>query len=464
MSCNPARWLETAAHRCPAAPALSGEAGRLTFAELHRLTDGVAARLSLRHASGAVVPLRLPTRWWTALYLHGVMRLGGIPFPLAPGLSGHETAALLRQAGTAPTAVEDGVCPLDPPSATRVTARPRSPDQVQLIVATSGSGGMPKGVMLSGANLCAAVEASSQRIPLGPGDRWLDCLPLQHIGGLSILYRCLAAGADAVLHEHFDAERIWRSLHGDGITHLSLVPAMLARLLEVAGDTPPPATLRHLLVGGAMLAPALAERAAAWPLCVTYGMTETASQLATDCANGAGCGQGQVGRPLPGFDVGIRRGRVAVRGPAVMAGYVNPAMRPGDGLRDGWFVTPDLGVLDAGGRLRILGRADRILVSGGENVDPARVERCLEACTGVVQAGVTAVTDPVWGDRLVAFIVGPASTDAVGRWCRERLPASHRPRCIVSVPHLPRGALGKLRRTRLREWAEAHVSGVSGDG
>jgi len=398
--------------------------------------------------------MRLRERWQTALVLHGVTRLGAVPFPIDADLPERQTASLLEQSGASDCIADGDARPAASGATMPADMSPRPAEAVQLLVATSGSGGMPKGVMLTGVNLCAAVEASASRLTLEPGGRWLNALPLHHIGGLAILYRCLAAGAEAVLHEGFDAGRVWEALQTQGITHISLVPAMLARLLEAAEGVPPPTTLRHVLIGGAALDPWLAERARGWPLCVSYGMSETGSQLATDCEPLAGRQKGRVGHPLPGFEVRITGGCVEVRGPAVMAGYVNPELTPGEGLRDGWFITPDLGEMDTSGALRITGRADRMLVSGGENVDPGLVEGILEQCPGVEQAGVTAVDDPVWGDRLVAFIAGTASSNVLRNWCREHLPSSHRPRGFVAVPRLPRSALGKLQRARLRAWAE----------
>lgn len=333
------------------------------------------------------------------------------------------------------------------------------PAPVELVVATSGSSGEPKGVMLSGANLAAAVAASNERLPLREGDVWLDCLPLYHIGGMAILHRCAAARATVLLHEGFDAQRVWDDLAGYGVTHISLVPAMLARLLDLTHGAPPPDGLKYALVGGGALSGELAARArrAGWPVCVSYGMSETASQLATLFPLPEDWTPGSVGKPLSGFEVRIAapdqqgNGAIQVRGAAVMAGYANPAGVLGNGLEDGWFGSGDWGRLDREGGLHVLGRRDDILVSGGVNLHPALIEAALLRFPGLRDVAVTGIADAVWGERLVALVVGEADLKRLDAWSREHLPSAQRPRQWRRVAELPRNALGKLERVKLKE-------------
>lgn len=331
------------------------------------------------------------------------------------------------------------------------------PEIAALLIATSGSTGEPKQVMLSEANLEAAVRASRSRIPLGPGDIWLNCLPLQHIGGVAIFYRCAEAGAAVLLHRGFEAVRVRKDMERHAVTHISLVPAMLARLLETG---PPPAQLKYALIGGGPLSANLAQRAhqAGWPICPSYGMSEAASQIATLATFPADWCEGMVGPPLPGINVEIiddngrpvtGEGRIRVRGPNVMLGYANPAHEAGLGLLDGGFVSGDRGYLDDRGNLVVLGRHDDMLVSGGINVHPAEVENLLLNCPGVSDVAVTAVSDEVWGDRMTALLVGGANCSAVQDWCRKHLPSHLRPRRFFAVTTLPRNAMGKLERQHL---------------
>jgi O-succinylbenzoic acid--CoA ligase len=358
------------------------------------------------------------------------------------------TWADLSRAGDIPAAYRDALAGRPHVPSGPWAEYPLPPGAV-LVVETSGSTGTPKGVVLTHANLAAAVAASRARLGLEAGDAWLCCLPPRHIGGLSILYRCAEAGARVVLHDGFDARRVLADVVEKSVSHISLVPAMLARLIEEGG---PPPSLRHALVGGAALDGRLARSALAkrWPLAVTYGMTETASQLATLPGIGADWTPGRVGRPLDGFEVGIREdGRIRVRGPAVMAGYADAEGRPGIGLdADGWFVTGDAGRLEDG-ELIVLGRADGALTSGGETFRPEEVERLLTRCPGIREAAVTGVPDPVWGDGVVALVVGDWTEEAVLAWCRDTIPGARRPRTVMKVDSLPLTPLGKPDRPAL---------------
>jgi O-succinylbenzoic acid--CoA ligase len=338
------------------------------------------------------------------------------------------------------------------------SARWSSP--LALVVETSGSSGAPRAAMLTQGNVLAAAALSNRHLDLRAGDRWLCCLPLRHIGGLSILYRCALAGAAVVLQNGFDAGAVAAAIVSRAVTHLSLVPPMLARLLALGH--PPPVTLRVVLVGGQSLSPPLARQAiaAGWPLHVTYGMTETAAQIATSQRLVQAPAPGVIGQPLAGIELDCPAcadgsGRLRVRGPVVMAGYANSERIPGVGLTDGWFTTSDLGCRGPDGALQILGRADEVLVTGGVNVHPGRVEAILAEAPGVSEAAVVGVADPVWGQRLVALYRGEATPAALDAWCRVRLPGAERPRLFLPLPELPVLASGKLDRCGLRALAQA---------
>lgn len=469
----PVHWLQEHARERPDAPAILAGGATISYGDLYARAAALAQVLSRRGVMpGTVLASESASAVLTALLVHAAPLLGCALLPLNPALPATCRAALLRQADAAgliaDTAATGGRRPLlssallgdlRDASGTPPPAAPLDLEDIHLIVATSGSSGEPKGVMLTGRNIAASVRASRDRLGLEPGDRWLACLPLFHVGGLSILYRCAEVGATVLLHERFDAQRVLTDIDTHAITHISLVPTMLARLLECAGDAPAPASLRRVLVGGAALPSALARRAraAGWPVCASYGMSEAGSQVATLCPLPADWSGGLVGRPLAGIEVAIEAstaggaGRIRIRGDVVMAGYVNPERRAGDGLKDGWFETSDLGRLDAEGNLIVLGRADDMLVSGGENVSPQLVEDLIAACPGVAEVGVTARPDEVWGDRIVAVFAGTIDAAALEAWCRVRLAGALRPREFIRVAALPRNAAGKLDRRALRE-------------
>jgi O-succinylbenzoic acid--CoA ligase len=319
-----------------------------------------------------------------------------------------------------------------------------------LIISTSGSEGLPKAVQLTNRNLDAAASAANQRLPLRSGDLWLDCLPLYHIGGLSILWRCAQAGATVLLHEGFDASRIADNLNKQPVTHISLVPAMLARLLEIGVKTPP--SLRHAIIGGAALSMALYERATAagWPLNPSYGMSESSAQIATWIETDGPWHEGLVGTALGENEISLNEeGRIQIRGPQIMVGYLGEETRN----PDDWFTTGDLGKTDQNLLLTVTGRADDMLISGGRNVHPSEVESCLAACPGIQDVAVTAVPDPVWGDLIVALVVGSSSKQAIGEWASSRLHSAAQPRRIIHLASLPRNASGKLERSTLRRLA-----------
>jgi O-succinylbenzoic acid--CoA ligase len=323
-------------------------------------------------------------------------------------------------------------------------------DDVALIISTSGSEGQPRAVRLGNGQLDAAAQAANRRLGLAPGDLWLNCLPLFHIGGQAILWRCARAAAGMLLHDGFAARAVADDLERHPVSHLSLVPAMLARLLEL-GVRPPP-TLRVALIGGAALAARLYARAAAagWPLWPSYGMSESAALVAVHGPDDGPWQPGRVGRALPGIELAIGDdGRIGLRGRQLMHGYLD-----GGGLdTDGWLRTGDLGQLDGDGRLTVIGRADDMLISGGCNVHPQAVESCLAGCPGVRDVALSACPDPVWGDLLVAFIVGSVAPDDLLDHARRHLPAAALPRRIARLDCLPRNAAGKLDRLALRRLA-----------
>ncbi|MBI4741401.1 MAG: AMP-binding protein [Betaproteobacteria bacterium] len=446
-----AHRLKTGAEQAPEAFALLAPHGRWTYAELAAQALKGGAFLRDKGFGAHDIAAIAGGAGDLALAAVACAAAGIALFPLDPANIGARWPALaalggkhLRRISPLPGELPQAGC--------------RWPDKtaagsLALVIATSGSEGFPKAVMLTHANLDGAAAASNARLPLTAGDCWLACLPLHHIGGISTLYRCIRAGATLSLHEGFDAARVWRDLHEHPITHLSLVPAMLARLLDIAAGAAPPPALRHALIGGAALSRPLVERAraAGWPICPSWGMSECAAQVATLPAVGDNWREGDVGAPLPGFRARVDAGgRIRLRGPQVMAGYLNPDLRPGDGLEDGWLLTADLGRAGPAGNLTIFGRADDVFNSGGVKVHPLEVESCLAACPGVTDVAVTALPDPVWGDLLAALVVGPAEPGQIARWSERHLPSAQRPRRLLKVERLPRNAMGKIERSALR--------------
>ena len=355
-----------------------------------------------------------------------------------PARGTHEFARQLWSAWREGTAF----VPYDP----RLPGPPAAVDagpEVRTVIFTSGTTGQPKQVGLTAANHEASALASAWNLGVDPGDRWLCCLPLWHVGGLSILHRSAIYGTTAVLHDGFDAARVRESLESGEATVVSLVATMLRRLID-AGLSEWPA-LRAALVGGGPVPRELLEwaRASGFPLLQTYGMTETCSQVATLPAAEALAKAGSAGRPLVGVELRIGAGgQILVRGPMVA---------PGAADGDGWLHTGDRGRLDGDGFLHVEGRIDDVIVTGGENVAAAEVEAALAAHPAVADAAVAGRPDPEWGEAIVAYVTGASDvTDAeLLAHCRERLERHKLPKAIVRVAELPRNAAGKVVKAAL---------------
>ena len=463
---QPVRWLEARAADAPDAVAIRDDHGEITYADLWDALGGWYATVAddgfdaARPVAVLTNDRRLLARAvWLALY-------AGCPaLPLDPRRP--TTLALLDTLNIDQVIADDSYAELPgvrylPAAVLDETGHraalpptPRPPRAPQLLITTSGTEGTPKAVMLGTGALSASATSTCESFDLGAGDRWLCCLPVVHIGGLMILLRCARAGATVELRQNFDPAATWRDLQA-GTTHTSLSPAMLHCILDAAGDPPAPASLRHVLMGGAPLPSALARRAAdlGWPLTETFGMSETATHVAiVDPVTRAlrpmaGCGIDLV-------DLGVGEGepgRLRLEGPTLMLGYANPAMTPGDGLdRRGGLQTSDLGRPLDNGLVRVVGREDDVIICGGLNIHPVEVETMLALCPGVDELAITGRPDPVWGEKLVAIYVGNADPAGFAEWVGCNVPGRFRPRTYVRVPALPRNPMGKLQRDRLGE-------------
>ncbi len=345
--------------------------------------------------------------------------------------------------------------PLEPQSSS-----PIDPEALLAMLSTSGSTGPPKGVALSRRAFMASAQADASNVGRCAGDRTLLSLPLAHVGGLSIVIRSLIARSAVVLPPptgRFEPEAFVRWLHRFDVTLLSLVPTMLQRLLEA--DARPGPKLRAVLLGGAAASADLVNRARSvgWPVLRTYGLTEACSQVATERLSELHTGgeerslrDGEVGPLLPGVEGRIVEGRLELRGPTLLSDYVPKVTGKPAISSEGWFATGDLARFDSERRLQILGRADDVIISGGENVSPAEVEMALESHPAVVTAAVFAVRDPEWGQAVRARVVAVDGAVIAGPELREflrgRLAGFKIPRQIEVVPSLATTASGKIDR------------------
>jgi len=326
----------------------------------------------------------------------------------------------------------------EPPSPVPDDERPLA------MVYTSGSSGGPKGVELSRLAIAASAAASAKNLGWRDDDRWLLSLSFAHVGGLSVLTRCLAARRAVVLDPGDVAEAVARHR----VTLLSLVPTQLARL--VAANWHPPAYVRAILVGGAALTAHLRAEVTArgWPILATYGMTETSSQVATQAPGDAPAAG--AGRPLSGMEVRAVGGVLQVRGPGLFTRYVPSGER--ERTSDGWFETGDLGHVDANGVVHVLGRRDDLIITGGEKVLPQEVEDALNRLPDVQEACVFGSADEAWGQVVAAAVVPrirPWDAAQLAGRLQGQLAPFKWPRQVAVVAELPKTANGKVDRKAL---------------
>jgi O-succinylbenzoic acid--CoA ligase len=304
-----------------------------------------------------------------------------------------------------------------------------------LVIATSGSTGEPKGVIHTHDTIAASARATSGALAVDPAtDRWLCCLPLSHVAGLSVVLRALATGTPLEVLPAFDADTVMAAAKERGATLTTLVPTALARI--------DPLAFRRIVVGGAAPPKVLPPNAV-----VSYGLTETGSAIAYD------------GRALEGGEIRVVDGEVHLRGPMLLRAYRGGG-HPVEGFdpkdADGWFATNDAGELDADGRLVVHGRRGELIITGGENVWPTSVERVLDLHPGVVEVAVLGRDDPEWGQVVVAIAVptdptDPPTLDELRDHVKRELPAFCAPRVLELTDQLPRTLLGKVDRQALLE-------------
>ena len=408
--------LREGALLAPDAPAIVGEDYTLSYFALDRMVSAGAARLA-RLGEGARVGLYLPKdERYVALVL-ALLRVGAVACPISTRLPPDGVTAALRGARCeALIATAD----LDTPKATPRRLSPETilsdtadPDELSAsvalalhrpatVISTTGSTGTPKAALHTFGNHYYSAVGSNANIALGTGDRWLHSLPLYHVGGLSILFRCLVSGAAVALPD--PATPLGESITRLRATHVSLVATQLRRLLEE--DAPLP-DLKAVLMGASAMPLDLISEAHArgLPIHTSYGLTEMASQVTATLPDASLQELRTCGFVLPHRGISVSEdGEIRVRGAALFAGYVENGglARPVDA--EGWFHTGDLGELLPDGALRVHGRKDNMFVSGGENIQPEEIEAALLRLPDIQEAAVVPIPDSEFGARPVAFV------------------------------------------------------------
>ena len=344
--------------------------------------------------------------------LQSVWERGDAVFPLDRRLPVAAQRSMLQGFGVATVISEDGETALS-------DGEPIEPGDA-LVIATSGSSGPPKAAVLTHAAVEASARATSERLQVTDNDHWLACLPLAHVGGLSVITRSLITGTTLTVIDGFDTDVVSAS----EATLVSLVSTALQRI--------DPSLFRAIVLGGARPP---ADRP---PHCIaTYGLTETGSGVVYN------------GKPLNSVEIEIRDGEVHVRGPMLLRCY-----RDGTSplTSDGWLPTGDLGFLRDDGSLHVEGRRGDVINTGGEKVWPDDVERQLIQHPDIHDVAVTGLPDNEWGQIVAAYVVSARpnlSLDEIRAHCRAQLPGYALPKQLELVEAIPRTALGKVRRSEL---------------
>ncbi|WP_276301028.1 o-succinylbenzoate--CoA ligase [Halorussus lipolyticus] len=471
-----------------------------TYRELDAAVEETAGRLSaLGVRAGDHLGVVMETRVAFVRLVHAAMRLGAVLVPLnarlaRPELSRQAEVADLNlvvcESATEADAVAISEAPVasvdapatdtpaaDSPDEGAVAALGEqdpadfepaqwSRDRTHAMLFTSGTTGDPKAVALSMGNFLASATSSAFRLGVTPDDSWLLCLSMYHMGGLSVVLRSALYGTAVVLQEDFDPECAADAIAEYGVTGVSLVPTMLRRMLDARESVA--TSLRFVLLGGAPAPDELLSRCEARgvPVHPTYGMTETASQIATARPREAFAHRGTVGRPLQWTDVtvvgddgdpvsAVETGELVVSGPTVMRGYYGDSEATADAFGEYGLHTGDVGYRDEEGRVWVLNRREDRIITGGENVHPGEVVEVLRDHPEVRDAAVVGLDDDEWGERVGALVVpeegADLSAEDIADFCDDRLAGYKRPRTVAFAEELPRTASGTVEREAVRE-------------
>jgi o-succinylbenzoate---CoA ligase len=471
--------VSSAAREAGSSVAIVAGERRLTYTELNREVQVLANQISqLCNSESQPVAFVAHATIESLLLCYAILETAHPALPLNPRLLPTDHETLIEQAGAVELSFDS-----DNLRVTHQASFPNSPPTVlspAALVATSGSTGRAKLVRLTSQALVVAAEASAERLLWLKNDAWLLSLSLCHIGGLSIVTRCLLARRPVVLGDpRGGPAELVRLVDSCGVTMISLVSTQLHRLL--AGDySLDGSKLRVLLLGGMHADPWLvgAARTRGIPVLTTYGMTETASQVATQQLSDLRSLIGpchDVGPPLSRVELKLIDNEIVVRGPMLFDGYVgesamesqtvNSPVDMGPKMRDGWFHTGDWGRLDQRGRLTVIGRSADRIVSSGENVAPAEVERVLEALPAIERACVFGIPDPVRGERVAAALIirEGYTLDPIDfeHEMSRRLASFKLPRALAIVPEFVLTATGKLDRPATAKMASTQLQSLS---
>jgi acyl-CoA synthetase (AMP-forming)/AMP-acid ligase II len=474
---NLAMLLEMAADGLGDRVAIGSHDDGLTFATLRGLAASVPGRLgpdavavALVDHTGPMVPVALFGAAWAGVsYAPLNFRLPEAalarlveqvqPATVVDALTG---AAWLRETGNG------------------VSGFPDDPDRPAILLFTSGTSAAPKAAVLHHEHLLSYIFNTVEFASADDDEAVLLAVPPFHVAGVAAVLSSTYAGRRIVPLPSFTAEGWLTRAREEAVTHAFVVPTMLARIVAVMEAEPDARvpSLRHLAYGGARMPLPVLERALSlFPdaeFVNAYGLTETSSTVAVlgpDDHRIAAASDDpairvrleSVGRPLPGIEVSVvdadgntvapnESGQVLVRGAQVAGGYVGQASQRDD---EGWLHTGDVGRVDDDGYLFVGGRADDVIIRGGENISPAEIEDVLLRHPAVTAAAAVGLPDQEWGERIAAMVTLRPGTDVpvddIVMWAREQLGSLKAPQVVAVRPELPQTATGKVLRRQVRD-------------
>ena len=464
MTWSAPELLRQNADTAPGGRALADDERAWTWRDLSIRANVVAGWLAGRGVrAGDRVALAMPTSPDTIAVLLGILRARAVAAVVPAGLTARETDEALGVIDPA-LVVRDGDLDIGNPAVSDLAAGPTGvttepdPEAAVVVVLTSGTTGRPKAVVLSSRAMAASADAWLAVLP--PVTGWAMPLGIGHVAGLGIVWRAIRQRVPIHLVSPNDPAALLAVLeHEPAVSHVSLVPGQLVRLLDAAGDAAPPPSVRAVLLGGGAIPESLVVRAirAGWPVVPTYGLSEMGSGVTALPADEAAGAPGTAGRPLPGVELAIVDpgadgvGEILVSGPSRSSGYLDePVHDPRAPVETG-----DLGRLDVAGRLVVVDRRTDRIVRGGENIAPIEVESVLVAHPAIAEAAVVGRPDDTWGQVPVAAIVlEPGAPDpgneALAAHARASLAGFKVPAAWRRLDVLPRTTGGKLRRDAVR--------------
>lgn len=477
---------------------------RFSYAEYNNRTNRAAnALLSLGVGQGDRVALLLQNSNEFMELFFAIAKIGAICVPLNWRLAAEELAYILKDSGASTlvfgsnyenlvadikssasiaTSIQHWLCSGKAPNSNThassfdillqqsPTAEPQLAgfeDDLLYIMYTSGTTGMPKGVMHSHNTALWAISSMAATWELRQSDRFLVALPLFHVGGLSPTLMAVYAGVCAVVPSGFDADGFWKIIASERVSNSLMVPTMLNLMLQSEGKVScDHSSLRWLAVSGAPVSISLldAYRALGVELQQLYGLTEACGPGCQLTGNDVARKAGSAGRAFLHNEIRIvddsgeevptgERGELVIQGKHLMLGYWSQPEASATALRDGWLHTGDVATMDEEGFVFIVDRLKDMIISGGENIYPAEIEKVIAGLAGVIEVAVIAQPDPKWGETPIAIIERSdtvLSEKAVLDFCKGKLAGYKIPKAVVFIDTLPRTSTGKVKKASLR--------------